>query len=631
LLNLANSYTVLKAYDSAYFYLDKASQLQSRIEVPDSYRGFLYYQKARIELDQSNHEKGRTLIRKAIEANNKELQMFQALNKLNFQLKGVPYYQGELASSYLATGEYDKGLKEIQFGLETISQNFEGADLSENPAAADVLNLGSTAALLIVKGELLQKKARQTANDNLLDIALKCYQLADEFSTEYNKTFTNKADVFLLEQRWRTIYTHLIELSSDLADKYSYMEKARALQFRRNNNEVVARSKSDIPPELIQFEDSIKQHMAKSKTNMLSQVDSISALASIEYFKNSRKLDSLLAYYNQEFPLYYQMKFRDNITTVSSIQQSLDDETLLIQFHVSEKAIYAFSTNSSDAVVDEVPLTDDLRNAILLCKEQLASSEAYDQQVFAANAYFLYDKLLSTVLVRHQESGISKLVILPDDLLWNINFELLYTVSPDTDLDGEPPYLLRDYAIRYEHSLSVTSDRKGAGKAPNKNLLAFSYGEVDVTESGNQVALSLLRSTNEELPGSRVEIKRIANLVDGDYYYGTFASEQQFKAIAQDYRVLHLAVHGITDSDEPDHSRLDFFYHGDSLEDGQLHAFELYNMELNADMAVLSACNTGSGSIIVGEGIMSLGRAFSYAGVNSLVLTRWEVSDAFTP
>ena len=71
--------------------------------------------------------------------------------------------------------------------------------------------------------------------------------------------------------------------------------------------------------------------------------------------------------------------------------------------------------------------------------------------------------------------------------------------------------------------------------------------------------MSLLRSTKEELPGSRCEIKSIANLIEGDYYYGAFASEQQFKEVAGDYRVLHLAVHGITDNSEPDNSRLDFF------------------------------------------------------------------------
>jgi len=178
---------------------------------------------------------------------------------------------------------------------------------------------------------------------------------------------------------------------------------------------------------------------------------------------------------------------------------------------------------------------------------------------------------------------------------------------------------------------------QGATKKKNNNkekqpLLAFSFSNSDNKKSSNHIALSALRSSSsEDLPGSREEVRVISDIFDGQYYYGQSANEANFKSNAEDYAILHLALHGEIDDVSPNNSKLCFTQNKDSLEDGYLYAHELYNMSLNADLAVLSACNTGSGKLVKGEGIMSLGRAFTYAGCKSLVLTQWEVPDASTP
>ncbi len=192
------------------------------------------------------------------------------------------------------------------------------------------------------------------------------------------------------------------------------------------------------------------------------------------------------------------------------------------------------------------------------------------------------------------------------------------------------PYVFKKYSISYAYSAALLFPKKIAVASDQKSLLAFSYGDTDQVE-GDRITLRSLTSAQQELPGSRAEIRAIARFIDGDYYYGRNASERTFKEIAQYYKVLHMAVHGEINNQVPENSRLYFYTQGDSLEDGRLHSYELYNMRLNADFAVLSACNTGSGDIDGSEGIISLGRAFTYAGVNSLLLTRWEVSDSFTP
>ena len=276
---------------------------------------------------------------------------------------------------------------------------------------------------------------------------------------------------------------------------------------------------------------------------------------------------------------------------------------------------------------------DDVLYGLVLYNKELKLIElnyAYEGSITSVNneaARQLYEELIAPLLPKGE---ISRLSIIPDGKLWGVNFDLLLT-EPINEIDQvQKPYLLKKYPINYAysvHSLFENVDRK---KDIPKQLLAISYA-TEQSVSGNKITLSRLRATEGDLPGSLKEIRSISEHFLGDYIYGEQASERLFKNIASDYKILHLAVHGEIDEIEAQNSKLHFYSKGDSTEDGKLHAFELYNMKLNSDLAVLSACNTGSGEIVTGEGVMSLGRAFTYAGVNSLLLTRSEVSDTFTP
>jgi CHAT domain-containing protein len=108
------------------------------------------------------------------------------------------------------------------------------------------------------------------------------------------------------------------------------------------------------------------------------------------------------------------------------------------------------------------------------------------------------------------------------------------------------------------------------------------------------------------------------------------ANENWFKKNAQNYNILHLAMHALIDDEDPLRSKLLFSQTNDSTEDGFLNAYELYNMKINADLVVLSACNTGYGKLVKGEGVMSLSRAFMYAGCPSIVMSLWKAEDKST-
>ena len=129
------------------------------------------------------------------------------------------------------------------------------------------------------------------------------------------------------------------------------------------------------------------------------------------------------------------------------------------------------------------------------------------------------------------------------------------------------------------------------------------------------------------LPGARKEIDAISEFFEGDFLVDQQASEQLFKNTAGQYQILHLAMHGVADKRNPTQSRLMFTPQDDNVEDDTLYTYELYNMKLLAEMVVLSACGTGEGKYIDGEGIMSLAHAFMYAGSASVVQSMWNTED----
>jgi CHAT domain-containing protein len=136
-------------------------------------------------------------------------------------------------------------------------------------------------------------------------------------------------------------------------------------------------------------------------------------------------------------------------------------------------------------------------------------------------------------------------------------------------------------------------------------------------------ALGALKFTSQEVTEAH-------NYFSGSLFLNNEASEGTFKALEGSAQILHLAMHALVDEENPLRSKLIFSQSADTTDDGFLHAYELYNLRLNAELAVLSACNTGFGPLSEGEGVTSLSRAFSYAGCKSIVMSLWPAQDKST-
>jgi CHAT domain-containing protein len=244
---------------------------------------------------------------------------------------------------------------------------------------------------------------------------------------------------------------------------------------------------------------------------------------------------------------------------------------------------------------------------------------------FRASAAKLYELLLKPA--QTQLAGKTNLVIVPDDKLWEAPFQALLT--------GSRRFLMEEAAVAYAPSLTVlreaTKRRRRDSDAASANLLALGNPAIGQETIGH-ATLTLRGGKLDPLPEAEQEVKALGQLYSAErskVYIGAEASEDRVKAEAGQARILHFATHGTLNNASPMYSYL-ALAQGGKNEDGLLEAWELMQMDLHADLAVLSACETARGHYGAGEGMIGLTWALFVAGVPSTVVSQWKVESAST-
>ncbi len=308
-----------------------------------------------------------------------------------------------------------------------------------------------------------------------------------------------------------------------------------------------------------------------------------------------------------------------------------DEASALLEYVVADDETYLFAVTKATGKSEA-----DVRVYTLPVKrEELAKrTEAFRLQLagrdlgFRASALKLYELLLKPA--EAQLRGKTNLVIVPDNTLWDLPFQAL--------LNGSNRFLLEEAAVAYAPSLTVLREMsrrrkgQGSGDAP-ATLLALGNPLPGRGAGGGGAATPALRGGRlEALPEAEQEVKALGRLYGASrsrIYTGAEAREDRFKSEAGGARIIHFAAHGLVDNGSPMYSHLALSA-GDTNEDGLLEAWELTRLDLKADLAVLSACETARGRAAAGEGVIGLSWAMFIAGVPSLVVSQWKVESAGT-
>ncbi|GGX07627.1 CHAT domain-containing protein [Aquimarina muelleri] len=492
------------------------------------------------------------------------------------------------------------------------------------------------------KAKTFQSRYLKTKNISDLDQSLSIYEQADTIINHIRQSFQDYQDKISFGNIAKEVYQGAIEAQillykhkenqKALEQAFYYAEKSKANTLIDLLNDSNAKNYTGLPADLVELEKSLRVDRAFYQSNISKEQSNTNQDTSkIQEYENklfdiNRKQDSVTKILEKNYPKYYQLKYQNNIVSVKQIQKQLEDNTTLLEFFTADSTTYAFTISKNDMAVHEL-VTPQLTDKVEALRASVISK---DVATYKKQAHLLYTTLIAPVA--NTLVG-DNLIIIPDASLWHLNFDLLLTKKDDSNNPALLSYMLREYAITYANSANLLFQdfKNDLQTKTNPECLAFSFSDSTQITQAQTMRLAALRNTGADLPGTRKEIKAISNIIDGEYYFGSNAIEANFKKNADRYAIIHLALHGEVDNEHPENSKLFFTKTKDTLEDNNLYSHELFALDIPAELAVLSACNTGTGKIAKGEGIMSLGTAFQYAGTKSLLLTSWEVSDKTTP
>ena len=417
-----------------------------------------------------------------------------------------------------------------------------------------------------------------------------------------------------------------------------------------------------IPDSLLQKEHNLKIDIAfyTKKLAEPEQLDSAHiTLYQDRLFRINRSIDSLILAFEKQFPEYHNLKYNNKPATTKDIRKLLDRKTALISYFIADTTITIFTLTKNILDVKRVPMITDLSDSIVFFRYGLTLGMP---KIFQRLSYKLYQQLFPDIGIIDKK--VKNLIIIPDGSLATLPFESLLTENYTGDIDAykEYPYLIKKYNISYSYSANLfylTFSKEASSTieiTKLKDWLAFA------PVFGNKREQSMVMSSQElqrQLSGLKTDFMMInRSMFNGNYIRSLPATETETEAIfklyddnnlkakvllhdnaneksiksgeLEQYKVLHFATHGFVNSERPELSGLLMAQDTTGVEDGVLYSGEIYNLKLNADLVVLSACETGLGKIQKGEGIIGLTRALLYAGAKNIIVSLWQVLDEST-
>lgn len=317
-----------------------------------------------------------------------------------------------------------------------------------------------------------------------------------------------------------------------------------------------------------------------------------------------KTLDSLNTWYEKRFPQYLSLSQKE--FDPSSLQKALKKKQKVIHFVFGVDNVYAFTLTRKTITLKKIGGSASISNDI---RKLLKSLERRASPAYKTPAKNLYNNLLTDLVSQNDK----EIIFIRDGIMHYLPLEIL--------IDKNDQFLIRNQAVSYANSLHLWDEQiKVKRKRPNKMAIFAPEYSADSLKNPN-------RNNASQLPGASREASILSDLFDSDTYTSLSSSKDTFMKNASEYEILHLAMHAELNNTNAEFSNLNF---SNGEESGKLFVSELYGLKMDANLAVLSACNTGTGMLKNGEGLMNISRAFTYSGVPSLVTSQWKVPDNST-
>ncbi|MCX7987742.1 MAG: CHAT domain-containing protein, partial [Bacteroidales bacterium] len=550
-------------------------------------------------------------------------------------------------------GKYNSSLATYNQIFELISDNYTGK--TSNYALPEIGKIDYELANEIVaalegKAELLSKIAGN--EKGILISSLQHYQKASEIADTYKKSIPMEIDKILYNEYNTQISEKIFELAIKLwkiskypGEKNYYYQLAfnvsnslKANVLTENIIENSLKKIAGIPDSIQQKENILLQnilYLQNAIRDEYRQANPNHALIKdwqkqlVSYLSMAQEIEQNL---ESQYPLYRELKYQHRkIFTIKELQYKLAEKENLLSYHWLDNMLYLFLINKQTSkliIINDSSLSrkiEQFRN--ILTHPSLDENFTKDFFQYITLSYHLFHKLFAPAKPYLQGNNI---IIIPDRQLHYIPFEAFIS---DTIIKNNVPdygmlsYLIYHYNIRYSYSVHLFDFQQNNVSPVAKGVLAFAptYQNQGKETAKNRTAI--YRSQLAPLPGALEEATNITKIIGGHAFKGRNATEAIFRDKTKHGYILHLAMHTLVDDENPIFSKLAFYSGEDSMNDGFLNAYEIYGLRFSTPLVVLSACNTGYGKMMKGEGIYSLARGFIYGGCPALVFTLWQISD----
>ncbi|GAA4108354.1 CHAT domain-containing protein [Aquimarina addita] len=443
----------------------------------------------------------------------------------------------------------------------------------------------------------------ENKNKTELENSLKISRLGDELLDIIRLETVERQSKLFWKNDASDLYTDAVKtciLLNQPEKAFYFQEKNKALLLLEDINEEQLKRVNHIPDAITKRELSLKQKIANIQnklniTNTPSVNDSLKLKLLSTKQKHSLFVDSLKSYY----PQYYNSKRTSKITSIEDTKQYADqNNTTFIEYILDNEQGYGL------VISKDIVKLFEIKNIHQLQKDIKVFSELISHPIHFKNELHQYQeigkRIYNQLIPKDIRSFLTeKITIIPDQSIHNIPFEALPNNSKE--------YLIYEYEINYAYSISFLIQNSKLVRTAEKEFLGF----APITYKNNLKAL----------PNTKLEVEKIASNFNGSVLLNENASKQNLITYLSKYNIIHLSTHAnANDSITPWIAAID----------DKITLNDIYATQNNADLVVLSACNTSIGSIEKGEGVMSLARGFFNTGANSVVSTLWKADDTAT-
>jgi CHAT domain-containing protein/tetratricopeptide (TPR) repeat protein len=568
----------------------------------------LYNDMANAFLDLGAYDSSAIMLQKALLENSRwNLQRKNVAHGLTFKLQGDLFTEQE---------KYPEALRAYQQSIFEFDPAFMDTSIKANPLSfSGIFSYINLFNALTAKAAALEKKYEHDADAGSLEQSLHAYQSAFKLTEYVARTYASDEARLFLDRIKYIVHSKPIDISIRLyeltgnkdflseAYRFDQLNKASVLSLSLQENllEQQAGIGHEFLAKMAAARTAITNlSLAASKTNDSIRIQQFND----EIRDREIEIASLQENINSD-ERFARLQPPDRIPSVSFIRQKmLDDKTALLSYHLSENRLLILcitkngfnysAQNIDNHFFDQVA-------AFVTSLHEVRPGKKYDGDT---PAKALYTELISPIL--KYIASATRLVIIPDDELNYVPFEALK--------DGDNEYLLKSFSIQYQYSTALLHKEKLQDKP--QQTIAFAPFVRPVAGS----SLATLEYSNDEVKD-----------LHGKILAGEKATKKHFLEYANQYSVIHLATHATANDSIPLQSFISFYPDNNSAENSKLYAEEIYNMKLDStDLVILSACETGTGKLIRGEGLMSLSRAFSYAGCPNIITSLWQAEDKTT-